>query len=66
MDGNTNKHAETIAGLVHLTENAILTMHSVRDTLKLMQEKDKKKLSADEELHDKIRTKTMKLIKGEA
>jgi hypothetical protein len=62
MDGNKNNDAEH---LVNLTENAIVTMHLVRDRLTTMQQKDKKKPSQDEELHEKIRSKTMKMIKGD-
>ena len=62
MDGKTK--AATVTGLVSLIESAILTLHSVRDTLTLIQEKTKKP-SEDEELSDKIRTKTLKLLKGE-
>jgi len=60
MDGNKNNDAEH---LVNLTENAIVTMHLVRDGLKTMQKKEKP--SEDEALGEKIRSKTMKMIKGD-
>jgi len=63
MDGKTK--AATVTGLVSLIESAILTLHSVRDTLTRIQEKTTKKPSEDEELSDKIRIKTLKLLKGE-
>jgi hypothetical protein len=62
MDGNKNSDAEH---LINLTENAIVTMHLVRDRLEAMQQKDTNKRSQDEELHEKIRSKTMKMIKGD-
>jgi len=53
---NKDNRTETISDLV---DSAILTLHSIRDMLD-------EKSSEDEEIFDKIKAKTMKMIKGEA
>jgi hypothetical protein len=56
MDGTKNKDTQNVVSLV---EKAIVTLVSVREELQ-------RKPSEDEELRDKIRTRTKKLIRGEA
>jgi len=48
-------NTETISDLV---DSAILTLHSIRDMLD-------DKSSEDEEMYDKIRSETLKMITGE-
>jgi hypothetical protein len=55
MDGSQNKDTQNVVTLV---EKAIVTLLSAREALQ-------KKPSEDEELRDKIRTRTKKLIRGE-
>jgi hypothetical protein len=55
MDGNKNKDTQNV---VTLLEKAIVTLLTVREELQ-------KKPSEEEELRDKIKNRTKKLIRGE-